>query len=208
MRNTVTKFMMLAMVFALPVVLPGQSASTDDAPQKIAVINIQQAIGLTGEGKKALADIQKKYAPKQQDLQQQEKDISALQDQLQNQSSMLSEDEQYRLTRELDTKQRHFKAAQEDARDDYQADTQEAVRQIGKKMVKLIGQYAEQHRFSLVIGDQQVPVYYATKTVDITQEIADLYNQKYPVAAPPSSAATPSSGASAPPPAAKGAKNK
>lgn len=208
MRNTMTKFMMLAMIFALPVVLPGQSSSTGDAPQRIAVINIQQAIGLTGEGKKALAEIQKKYTPKQQDLQQQEKEINALQDQLQNQSSMLSEEEQYRLTRELDTKQRHFKAAQEDARDDYQADTQEAVREIGKKMVKVISQYAEQHHFSLVIGDQQVPVYYAAKTVDITQEIADLYNQKYPVAAPPAAAATPATGSRAPLPAPKGAKNK
>lgn len=206
MRNTMTKFMMLAIIVALPALLPGQSQTADDAPQKIAVINIQQAIGLTGEGKKALADIQKKYAPKQQDLQQQEKEINALQDQLQNQSSMLSEEEQYRLTRELDTKQRHFKAAQEDARDDYQADTQEAVRKIGQKMVKVISQYAEQHHFSLVIGDQQVPVYYAAKTVDITQPIANLYNQTYPVAG----AATPASqGASLPAPsAAKGAKSK
>jgi outer membrane protein len=181
MRNTITKWTMVVAVLLSPGLLLAQSQNGDDVPQKIAVINIQQAIGATEEGKKALADLQKKYSPLQQDLQQQEKEINALQDRLQNQSSMLSDDEKYQLSRELDTKQRHFKEAQEDARADYQADTQEAIRKIGQKMVKLIDQYAQQHHYALVLSNQQDVVYYVSKAADITQDIVNLYNQTYPV---------------------------
>ncbi|MDE3180801.1 MAG: OmpH family outer membrane protein, partial [Acidobacteriota bacterium] len=74
---------------------------------------------------------------------------------------------------------------------DYQADTQEMVRTIGQKMVKLIGQYAQQHQLSLVIGTQQVPVYYAAKEVVITPEIVKLYDSTYPVGATTASAGAP-----------------
>ncbi len=180
-HNLIIIFLTYLMVS--PALLPAQTKTADDVPEKIAVINIQQAIGETNDGKKMLSDLQKKYAPRQQSLQQQGKDITALQDKLQNQSTMLSDQERYDLTRELDQKQRHFKEAQDDAQADYQADTQEAVRQIGQKMVKLIGQYAPEHHFALVLGDQQVPVYYVSKAVDITEDIVALYNKTYPVKA-------------------------
>lgn|SRR5487761_106219 len=184
-----------ACLMVSPVLLRAQSKAANDAPERIAVINIQQAIGETAEGKKALSDLQKKYEPRRQDLQQQEKDITTLQDKLQNQSNMLSDQERYDLTRELDQKQRHFKTAQDDAQADFQDDTQEVIREIGQKMVKLIGGYAPQHQFSLVLGDQQIPVYYASKTVDITEDIVALYNRTYPPSSAPAATSAPAKGA-------------
>ena len=181
----------LAFLIFSPALLLAQKGSAGSAPEKIAVINIQQAIAETSEGKQALLNLRTKYQPRQQELQQQSKDIAALQDKLQNQSNMLSDQERYDLTRELDQKQRHFKTAQDDAQADYQDDTQEAIRQIGQKMVKLIGEYAPQHHYSLVLGDQQIPVYYASKTVDITGDIVALYNRSHPMNS--AGAATPAS---------------
>ncbi|MGH9357692.1 MAG: OmpH family outer membrane protein [Terriglobia bacterium] len=176
--------------------LLAQTKTADDIPERIAVINIQQAIAETNEGKQALSDLQKKYQPRQQDLQQQEKDIAALQDKLQNQGTMLSDQERYDLTQELNRKQRRFKEEQDDAQADYQDDTQAAVRQIGQKMVKLISQYAPERHYALVLGDQQIPVYYASKAVDITGDIVTLYNKTYPLK---SAAAAPSTAPSAKP---------
>ncbi len=181
MRNTAFKLAVLACIVTMPALLPAQNQ--DDAPTRVAVINLQQAIGATNEGKEALSGLQKKYAPRTQDLQQQDKEISALQDQLQNQSTMLSDQERYHLERELSDKQRRFKEAQDDYQYDSQADEQDAVRTIGQKMLKIIDQYALQHHYALVIGagEQQTPIYYAAKTVDITQDIVNVYNATYPV---------------------------
>lgn len=181
MRKIVSSFGVFTCLLVLAAILPAQQS--DSPPGRIAVLNMQVAIASTQEGKQALAELQKKYAPKQQELQQQEKKVEQLQSRLQDQSAMLTTDEQEQLNRQLDQAQRHLKEAQEDDTADFQADQSDAVRQIASKMQKLISQYAQQHGYALVIGEQSIPVYYAAKTIDITQDMIALYDSTYPVAA-------------------------
>lgn len=186
MRKTVFTSIVMALIAAFPALLAAQGA--DSTSGKIAVMNMQVAIASTGAGKQALSNLQKKYAPKQQDLQQQEKSVEALQNRLQDQSAMLTDDQKYQLNVQLEQQQRRLKEAQDDDTADFQADQNEAVRQLMQKMQKLVAQYAQQHNFALVLGEQSIPVYYAAKTIDITQKMVDLYNSTYPVAAAPSAA--------------------
>jgi len=195
MRKRVVSGTILAIALSA-VLCAAQDPAT--APEKLAVINIQQAIAQTGEGKQALAAITNKYEPKRQALQRQQDEINALQDQLQKQGATLSDDESARLRRELDQKNRLFKRDQDDDQADWQADNQDAVQAIGSKMVKVINDYAQKNGFALVIDDSQLPVYYVAKGVDITDPIVKLYDQANPVAAAPAAPA-----ASATKPAAK-----
>ncbi len=151
--------------------------------EKIGVINIQAAIASTAEGKKAFADLQKKYAPRQQELQRLQQEIQSIQDQLQKQAATLSEEEQRRLNRDLDEKQKQLKRSTEDANADFQADRDDAVGRIGQKMVRLIGEYAQQNGFSLVVDSAQIPVYYASKEIDLTEAMVKRYDTANPVAA-------------------------
>jgi outer membrane protein len=191
MRNTVSTLLILGCALTWPAF---SAAQQGDTPTKVAVLNLQVAIASTEAGKQAMADLTKKYAPKQQELQQQEKKVEDLQNRLQNQSAMLTADEQEQLNRQLQDAQRHLKEAQEDDQADFQADQSEAVRQIAEKMQKIITQYAEQHGYTLVIGEQSIPVYYAAKTIDITQNLIALYNSAYPVAAASSASNKPAAG--------------
>jgi hypothetical protein len=56
-------------------------------------------------------------------------------------------------------------------------------RRIGQKMVKLIDDYARQNSFSLILGSDQVPIYYAAKEVDLTDAIVKLYDAANPAEA-------------------------
>ena len=136
----------------------------------------------TAEGKKAIADLQKKYQPRQQELERLQKEIQAIQDQLSKQTPTLSDDEQRRLSRDLEDKQKILKRSTDDAQSDFNADRDEAVRRIGQKMVRIIGDYAQQNGFVLVIDDAQVPIYYAAKDIDITAEMVKRYDAANPVA--------------------------
>lgn len=178
-----------------PAPLQAQGA---DAPERIAVIDMQTAIGSTQDGKLASQNIRNKYGPKQKQLQDEEAEIEKLQNQLQNQSSMLTAAEQYQLSRQLAEDQRHYKDDSEDDQDNFQADTQEAIQKIGAKMTKIITQYAKQHGYDMVIGEGTIPVYYVAKAYDITQDIVKLYDATYPGPAataasskPPGAAAKP-----------------
>jgi len=202
MRNRVLSFSVLLTLLVAP-----SLARSQDQPSavtgRVGVINIQEAIVGTAEGKKALSEIQKKYEPRRNDLQRQEQEISALQDQLQKQVNTLSDEEKLRLQRELDEKQRLFKRAQEDAQADYQNDNQEAIRRVGQKMVRVINDYAQQNGFVLVVDDSQLPVYFVAKGNDLTDAIMKRYDAANPVASAAASSSPPAKPAAASKPADK-----
>src|SRR5271157_4205567 len=160
---------------------------------KVAVINMQAAIANTGEGKKALGDLQKKFTPRRTDLEHQQQEIAALQDQLQRQATTLSDDEQRRLTRELDDKQRIFKRAQEDFQAEGQQEQADIGQRIGQKMVKLLDDYAQRNGFELVMDatPQTLPIYYIAPQLDLTETMIKLYDAANPVAAEAAPAAKP-----------------
>jgi len=191
MKTRVSTITLLLCLGTAPSVLLGQSSGTSG---KIGLVNIQEAILSTAEGKKAMAELQKKYQPRQQEVQKLQQDIQAINDQLQKQAATLSDDEQRRLNRDLEERQKLLKRTTEDAQADFATDRDEMFRRIGQKVVKQIDDYARQNGFSLVIGSDQVPIYYAAKEIDLTDSIVRLYD-----AANPSDAMT--SGGPATPPA-------
>jgi outer membrane protein len=161
------------------------------AQGKIGVINFSAAIGTTAEGKKSIADLQSKYAPRKQELMRLQQEIQSDQDQLSKQTATLSDDEQRRLQRDLEDKQKLLKRSTDDAQSDYNADMEESVRKIGQKMTRVIGEYAQQNGFVLVIDDAQIPVYYVSKDLDISAEMVKRYDAAYPVAETPASSKPP-----------------
>ncbi len=186
MKNRVCQLGLVACLMTPPALMWGQSPGTG----KVGVINIQEAIASTSEGKKAFSDLQKKFQPRQQELQRLQQDIQAIQDQLQKQAATLSEEEQRRLSRELDDKQKVLKRSTEDANADFGSDRDEAIRRIGQKMVRIIGDYAQQNGYSLVVDDAQIPVYFAAKEIDITEEVVKRYDAANPLEAPATPAAS------------------
>jgi len=186
MHKRLTTVIIFLAMLAVPVAVHAQN--------KVGVININAAIAGCGEGKKLMADLQKKYLPRQQELERLQKEIQADQDQLAKQgSAALSEDEQRQVSRDLEDKQRLLKRSTDDAQTDFNADRDDGIRRIGQKMVGVIHDYAQQNGFSLVIDGAQVPIYYAVKDIDITAEIVKHYDAANPVAeagAPAKPAAT------------------
>jgi outer membrane protein len=206
MSNRARVIGMLVCLLMCPVLVSGQSATPapEAAPAggKIGVINMQGAIANTGEGKKAFAELQKKYQPRQQQLQQLQQEIASKQDQLQRQTTTLSDDEQRRLSREIETDQTRLKRTQEDLQADAQADQQEVVNRIGQKMVRLMNEYAQQNGYTLIMdGGPQTGIYYVAPQVDLTEIMIKRYDAANPTAGVP---ATPP-GASALPPVPKAA---
>lgn len=212
MRDRVLKAGALLTFFALPALGWAQSPAAA-AFGKVGVINIQQAIAATAEGKKAIADIQKKFQPRQEDLQKQQQEIQNLQDQLQRQQTTLSDAERVRLSRELNEKQKLFDRARTDAQDDFQQDRQDVMNRIGQKMVQVISDYAKENGYALILdaqipvfsgnqaSDATIPIYYASKDVDISDEIVKRYDAAFPAeaaSAPAPSAAKPAGAAAKP----------
>jgi outer membrane protein len=188
MRNRIRTQASMLGFLVWPVIAWAQASAPAPAAGKIALINIQGAILSTKEGQKAFGDLQKKYLPLQQDLQRQQQEIQALQDQLLKQATTLSEDEQLRLKRQLDDKQKIFTRASDDFNTNAQNDRQEVINRIGQKMLRVIEEYGQQNNVLMVVDYAQVQIfYYWDKGIDITDEIV----KRFDTANPGDGAATP-----------------
>lgn len=174
MKNRFVAVSALLAILAIPLAAQAQG--------KVAVININAAIAGTAEGKKAITDLQKKYQPRQQELERLQQEIQGIQEKLSKQTPAMSEEEQRRLTRDLEDKQKILKRSTDDAQADFNADRDEAIRRIGVKMVRIISDYAQQNGMVLVIDEIQVPIYYAAKDLDITDPVMKRYDVANPVA--------------------------
>ena len=181
MRNRIWLMMVAMTLVVYPMFLRAQGAAA--AGDKVAVVDIQQAIIGTAEGKQALQDLQKKYQPRETEINQRQDDVQNLQQQLQKQMTTLSADEQRRMQHDLQEKQTVLQRLEQDAQSSFQYDRDTVMRELGQKMVKVIDQYASAHGYALVIDGSQVPVYYAAKGVDITPEIVKLYDSSHPAQA-------------------------
>ena len=182
-----------AMVLALALTLAASGkAVAQGAPasqptgNKIAIVNIQDAIANTNEGKKELDALQQRFSPKQAELKTQNDDVENLKKQLQAQSDKLSDDERNTRVKTIEVKQKALQRNFEDAQNEFQQAEQEVVNRLGKKMLEILEKYAKTNGYAMVldVSNPQTPVLYASPGANITKELVDAYNAEVPVAAP------------------------
>lgn len=167
------------------------AAAVPSGPAKIGIINIQQAIVATNEGRRDLETLQKKFEPKQTELQNANKEVADLQNQLKTQGDKLNDDARNHLVKSIDTKQKNLQRNFEDAQADFQGQQNEIVNKIGGKLMEVLDKYARENGFTVIldVSSQQSPVLWAAQATDVTKPIVDSYNAQSGVPAPATTAA-------------------
>ncbi len=159
----------------------GQAAA--EASTRIAVINIQNAIAGTAEGRQAAQELQTRFTPRSTQIQDLGKQLEDLRTRIQNGQNTLSEAEKERLGRQYEELSREVQRKQQQLQQDAQDAREDVVDRIGQKMMHVIDSYAEKNGYSVVLdtSTQSTPVIYASNAADITGAIVKLYDQTYPV---------------------------
>ena len=203
-------------ILAVAILCWGTAGFAQDSTMKVAIINIQQAIAGSTDGREAATQLSAQFGPTREKLQKLQNEVSELQAQLRNQQSTLSEEARTRLLRSVDDKTKQFNRENEDATAEFQQAEQDAINEIGRKMMGVIDEYAKTNKYSMIldVSSPQTPVLYADSAIDITPAVVELYNQAHakpaassapaaaPAAAPPAAAPPAAAPAAAPPAAA------
>ena len=160
------------------------SAAFGQSANKIAIINMQDALLRTQEGQKLARGLQEKYGPTQQRLESQRQEIQSLRDQLSRGANTMSDDARRKLTREIQTKERNLQRDMEDAQQEFNETQQKASGQMVQKLMAVLDKYAKEKGFSIVfdISAPQSPVLFALNEILITNDVITLYDQENPVA--------------------------
>ncbi len=106
---------------------------------KVGTINIEQAIFASNEGRRDFEELAKKFEPKQNELKGLADEIDSLKKQLNAQQDKLNDESRDKLVKQIETKQKSFDRATQDAQEDFQSQQGEIGNKILTKMAPLIG---------------------------------------------------------------------
>jgi outer membrane protein len=178
---------------AAPAAAAAPTTSATASSNKVGIINIQQAILLTNEGKRDLEALDKKFETPRTNLQNLQKEVADMQNQLKTQGDKLNDEARAKLAKDIESKQKTLQRQLEDAQGDYQQQQGELVNRIGGKLMEVLDKYAKEKGYSVIVdvSNPQSPVLWASASTDVTQDIASAYNAVSGVAAPAASS-TPS----------------
>jgi outer membrane protein len=187
---------------AAPATAPA-NVKPEAIPAKIAIISYQQVVFATNEGQRAVADLQKKYAPKKQEIESLGAEVDSLKKQVQSLPASTTDDERAGRLRTIDEKEKQLQRDEEDASNAYQGDLQETLGKVAQKVGGVAVKYAQDNGFTMIVNiepNQQAPnpVMWWAPGTDISQAVVNAYNASSGVAPPVPSAPTPAAHRSTP----------
>ena len=185
-RQNVRKILVVALILPASAIAQGGNSTTPSAQSvslaKIGIVNIQSAIIATTDGQNDMQTLEKKFDPRKNELKLLSDGIDSLKKQLETQGPKLNDEARANLSKQIDSKQKTFVRAQEDAQSDFTEQQNEIVQKVLQKLLPVIAKYAKDNDLGLVMDNSKPwpewPVLWVSPPVDITKAVVDIYNSQ------------------------------
>jgi len=146
------------------------------APSKVAIINAQKSIADTQEIKKAQTVLEAKYRPRQQAIENIQRDLQNIQQQLNAPS--VTPDTAAQLRLDGTRKQKELQRLSDDLQADVNNERQDILGKAGRQMTEVVKQLAEARGLDIVIDITNT--LYFKPALDITADATAAYDKAYP----------------------------
>lgn len=153
------------------------------AQSKVGVINLQKAVLESAEIKAASAAMEARYKPRVAAIDQLNRDIAAISDNLQKNSGKLTPQAEATMNADGTRKQRDAQRLQEDLQADVERERNDILGKATAKMQAVVKTVAEAKGLDLVV-DVPYAVFFKP-ALDITPDVTAAYDKAHPAAAPP-----------------------
>jgi outer membrane protein len=152
------------------------------AQTKVAVINLQRAVLESAEIKAISAAMEVKYKPRVSEIEQLNKEISAIAANLQSNAGKLTSPAEAELNQQAQRKQRDVQRKQDDLQAEVDRERNEVLQKSAVKMTAVVKKLAESKGLDIVV-DAPYAVYFK-EALEITGEAIAAYDKENPAGAP------------------------
>ena len=143
---------------------------------KIGVVNSQDVLEKSAEGKKIMAQLQEKDKRNSGELSRRDEEIRVLQTKINTQRLTLTQDALMNLSTDLEKKQTERKRFAEDSYREMQDLTQRFFQQIQNELIPIIEQIGKEKGLDIIFDLRQSGAVYFSPTVDLTQDVIKRYD--------------------------------
>src|SRR5580704_9126732 len=128
----------LISISALCLAFPWGAHAQPTGPTRVGIIQIQNAIISTKDGKKAVADLQAKFLPTRQKLEKKQAEIEAAKAKLAQGTNAISAEQKEALMREVNEKTKSLNRDTEDAQAELDAEQGKIMQELGQRIMAVI----------------------------------------------------------------------
>lgn len=153
-------------------------AGLASAQTKIAIINLQRAVLESDEIKKASAELEGRYKPRQAGMQKIEKELQGIQENLQKNAGKLTPQAEADLTAQGQRRQRELQRLTEDLQADVDRERTDILSKSSKQMTTVVSKLAADKGYDVVV-DVSNTVFFKS-ALEITSDALAAYNKAYP----------------------------
>lgn len=165
-------------VLVLAAVAAWATAASDEQPVRIGVVDIDQAISSTEEGKAAREELSRKQREAETKVQPMIERYRALEDELKTKKFVLSDDALYQKQLDLAEMRNEVQAKMREIDGQLQVDQKRLEGPLLAKLKDIIEDLGKTQGFTLILHRNAPGVLYARESVDITSQVIERYNKK------------------------------
>ena len=148
------------------------------AQLKVGIISVQKAVLDTAEIKKAQAEMEARYRPRQMQMEKLQKELQSVQQQLQAGAGKLTAAAEQDLNAQATRKQKELQRLGEDLQADVDRDRNEILGRAGQRMQEVVRKLAETKGLDVVV-EAASTIYFKT-ALDLTADATVAYDTAYP----------------------------
>lgn len=168
---------LLGSSLALPAFAADAPASAV-AGVKIAVVDMQKAIQTVDAGKKAKSQLEKEYATKKKMIDDEEKALQKLFEELKKQSLVMNDEAKMKKQQELQERGMKLQQTRFQAQTELQQKEADLTSPIVKKMKEEIKSLAAKKGYTLVLDKNETNVLFSQDADDLTGDLVSTFNSK------------------------------
>ncbi len=142
---------------------------------KIGFVDLQKAISLSKEGRKARAKLEARLKDVEANLLKEQKKMEKLKAEMEKKRLLLNTEQKKNLERELQRRHRDYKRVMADANEEMRLREREARDGFLQGIEKAMAEVGKKEKFTLIVTRDQL--LYVDQSIDITKKVVDLYDR-------------------------------
>jgi outer membrane protein len=154
------------------------STGADDQGLKIGVVDLQQAMFATDEGKAVKEELQRKRREAQQQLQPEIDRLKRLQEELEGKKYVLSEEALFAKQADMLELRNKIEAKGNELEGQLKIDQGRRLAPLQTRVAGVIEEIGKQQGFTLILARDTPGVIYSREALDITNQVIERFNDK------------------------------
>ncbi len=143
---------------------------------QIAVINMQKVLRNSKAGKKAMAELNKKFEKLKKQLQAKQKELKAFKQEMEKKAPLMNEEARAEKERQYKKMLREFKDKSDDAQYEMRQAESKRMEPILKQLEKVVTKIGKDKHYVVIMEKNMPGIYYTSPDADITDLVIKVFD--------------------------------